>query len=769
MEIENQNIFEHALTTGINLFVGAGFSTLAKDKSGRLLPVGNQLKTELCKNFSKPDYYSLPQLSSILESYSQVDFNNYLTERFTVGEYNPVYDNIKNIRIKNIYTTNIDDLFYRIYKGVTGRFLNDLNTDGSTIDPNGINYLALHGSVCSEEKKYIFDIASLSTIFNDAPRIWRQLSHELEVYPTVFIGYGFNDNSVLQALFSQQTFNRNARKPMWVILRDEDKQYGEYYKSMGFQIINSNLIEFLNYLKSFQIKKTASEIESERFQLLQPYTIPHNLSDVKIQRPILDFFRGSTPKWCDILSGQLYKTHFVQTVLNSVYDKTKNTIIIGAPVSGKTTLLMQVAKDYYSEGVLKLFFDSLTANRAEYIAKLIDTKRTVIFIDNLYDSIDSLSYFDKPNIKLVCSERTHNYGIISHILDENHYNIINVTTLNDIDLQGIYNSLPDSIRKESLQKETHLNLYDKDSLFEFVIRNVSLQNIKDRYNRALTELEEKDTDLAEFLVLCAYFHSCHVPLSFEMAYDYFDGFHYEDIFCLSNDATDIIKDYIPEDDSLYKDMDYYYPRSYYIADVILNSCTASLLSTVMNTILDNIAPIRICNYQVFHKRAFDKNLALKAFNSWEKGKEYYEKAFLYDKKNAYVLQQGALYLAQKKQYELAFSWIDRAISMTDDKYFSIRNSHATILFAANIDKEDSGVREQLDLSMSILEKCMTADARKPFHAKTYAKQSIKYYSRFPDKRAEQYLKTAVFWLNNVIKSAPWDDEAIKLLDQVSLR
>lgn len=123
----------------------------------------------------------------------------------------------------------------------------------------------------------------------------------------------------------------------------------------------------------------------------------------------------------------------------------------------------------------------------------------------------------------------------------------------------------------------------------------------------------------------------------------------------------------------------------------------------MLTIINNIPSIRIVNYNIFRKYAFDKNITLKAFENVEEGREFYKQVYIYDNENPYVLQQGALYLAQKKDYDTAFEWIDRAITMTDDKYFSIRNSHAIILFSANINYSNPDSRTELDKSMSILE------------------------------------------------------------------
>lgn len=764
IEIENQNSLEHAFHQGINLFVGAGFSILAKDKFGKELPLGHKLANELAEHFGKPKYYQLPQLCSILTNTVEGSFYEYLTNRFTVGSVDPLYYNLQNINVKSIYTTNIDNLIFEIYKNVPGVFINNLGTDGKTTDKNNIDYLGLHGSIVNSPHKYIFDVGSLATIFSDAPRIWGLLAQSLEQHPTVFIGYGFNDNSVLQTLLSQQTFT-NARKDIWVVLRNDDQQYAEYYQSLGFHIIKANVKSFLEYLGTITDAGVKQNFDKDRYELLKPFLVPHNNHEVKVQRPIKEFFEGSSPFWCDILSGQICRTHHLANIVNCIYERGKNTVVIGAPVSGKSTLLMQAAKECDGVG-MKLYFDNLSQSRAEYIAKLIGKDKAVVFIDNLYDSIDAIKVLEKDNIKIVCSDRSHYYGIISNLIDENKYTIYNVTALSDQDLQSIFNSVPESIRRDRLIKEVDGTKYDKDTLFEFVSRNVNHKNVKDRYSTALRELESEDPDLAEFLVLCAYMHSCHVPLPFEVAYDYFDNFNADDIFSLKEDAADIIKDYIPKDDS-YANMDYYFPRSRYIADVIVEACSCELLSKVLNGVLDKVPYPHICDYKIFHKYAFDKNIVLKAFVNWKDGKAFYEKAFIYDNRNPYVLQQGALYLSQKRRYDDAFVWIDRAISMTDDKYFSIRNSHAVIMFNANIERNDGNVKEQLDKSMQILEKCMNADSRKRFHARIYASQAMLYYGRFNDEKAVGYLKTARGWLDKIVKSNTWDDESEKSLAKLN--
>lgn len=771
LNIGHKNLFEQALVGGFNLFVGAGFSIYAKDQFDRPLPVGFQLRDELAEYFGKPKNFLLPQLASIINAADGLRLQKYLTERFQVKDYDPRYSNLCQLNIKNIYTTNIDNLLPKVIHDVGQKSFNNLISNGPAVEDNVINYMPLHGYVDNPNHEYVFDVSALANIHHNAPRIWGYLAQAVETYPTIFVGYSFNDSSVIQTITSQQTF-RNAQKQMWILLRKEDLIYKEYYEAFGFHIIEGDLDEWLNYIVQFTpARKSRKQIDDERITLLKPYSIPLNEQDLTAQRPIKDFFLGSSPWWCDILNNQIYRTHYYAQIQDMIFDHSKkNIIIIGAPVSGKTTLLMQIAFSIQYNGI-KLFFTQLSKERAEFIAKIIGTDNALIFLDNVADNVDAINVLKRNNIKIVGADRSHNFSIISHLIDESEYSIVNVTQLNNQDLQGVYRSLPTAVRVDELRLEETLAVYGRDSIFEFVLRNVTVPTIRDRYKKAIVKIEKDDPLLAEFMVLCAYVHRCHIPLSFEMAYDYFSGVYssvnYSDIFELKDDSLDIIKDYIPiPSDRLYAKMDYYYPRSQYAAEVIIDSCSSVLLREVLVNFIQNIDSYKVCNYRTFRKYAFDKVITAKAFANWEEGKQFYEEVFLYDNKNPYVLQQGALYLAQKHKYDIAFNWIDKAITMTNDTYFSIRNSHAIILFSANIEKSDENARVGIEHSMEILERCMSHDSRKRFHAITYGRQAVQYNEKYKDALGEKYLNQAKEWLKKEKLTNKWDYELDKALEAV---
>ena len=767
ISIENEYSLQEAFNSGINLFVGAGFSIYAHDFNDRSLPLGSQLAEELCNHFNK-NLHDLPKLATILEATRKDDFHKYLTNRFSVKSYPKFYNILNDINVKSIFTTNIDNLIPKIINESRKRYIHYQNVNGESTDVKAINYLPLHGNVEQKHQEYIFGIPSLANIFDNSERTWWFLTHAIEKYPTLFIGYGLNDSSTIQALTSKKTFN-NAQKEKWIVLKDYSTEEKEYYESLGFSIIISDTKQFLEYIgdkiNSKNIPSQQSSNCSPSIKYLFPKNIvPHTIKNIS-KRPIKEFFQGLPPTWTDIFSNIIYKTSHFLAIKNSVYDLSKHTIIIGAPVTGKTTLAMQIAHEITYDGT-KLIFDHLTTFQADFLIHILNKEKALIFVENFTDNIEAFIKLSSiPNVKLIGIDRSHNFGMVNHLFDQN-YTIINVTELTERDTQKIFESLPSDIRNDDIKKEKNTK-YSDDSIFEFVIRNIKGQNIKERYTHVLKQLEKDHQQLAEFLVLCAYMHSSRVPLSMEVSYSYFnDRYNYKEVLKMKNELGDLLKEYHTNeliDD--YEYTDYYYPRSYYIAESILKNASGNLLKKIMNKIISDVPKIQIYNYNTFRKHAFDKNIVLNAFFDWKEGKEFYERAYLYDDENPYILQQGALYLSAKQKHLDAFGWIEKAITKSR-KNLSIKNSHAIILFNANYDSESTSAEEQLDYSMEILHNCYSSDQRKSFHAITYADQAIRYFNRIYNEKTLKYLNQAKIWLDEEMIENKWNTKIKEKLKQI---
>lgn len=758
------------MKTGINVFVGAGFSLYAYDKKKQNLPSGNGLVDEL-KSMFNVKAASLSMISTILQRKAKTEFKAFLTERFSVDSYESFYDNLNLVNVKSYFTTNIDNLIPKIVSSDNSkRFINDLLVNGENADANRINYLPLHGCVENLENEYVFDVQSLATTFGNNSRIWSYLSNACEKNPTIFLGYSYSDNSVIQALSSYRTFE-NAQKEKWILLYNPTDDQIEFYEALDFTIIKGEIKEFLELLPNILDNEELSGKKNEEEEIRDIFK--NNLVPLdnrnQVSRPIIDFFRGQVPIWSDILSNKIYRVSYYKQIQDSIYNQNRQTIVIGAPVSGKTTLAMLLAYNVQFEGV-KLMYSGLTLSKVDFILKILGNLKALIFVENFTDNIEAfLKLSQAKNITVVGVDRSQFYSTVSHMLTPQMFDIINVTELSDNDIQGVFNSVPVEIKASSMKtKRKSKDIYAADSIYEFVIRNIKGQNIVERYKKIIHDLEHDDSNLMEFLLLCAYMHKCRVPLSIEVAYSYFsDIYNYQDVLEMKDELEDMLSEFEGSNDLLDSSIEYYYPRTYFIAEAILKYSSPLLLKKIMSKVIDNVPKYLIYNFKTFRKFAFDSLLTAKAFVDWKDGMDFYKSAYLYDNENPYVLQQGALFLSKKKQYQEAFKWIDKAINSTNDKYFSIRNSHAIILFDANYELElNNMVEEQLDRSMEILHKCYHDDSRKIFHAIVYADQAERYFIKANSEKTINYLQQAKKWLKEESSNNSWNYELKQRLSKV---
>ena len=579
------------MKTGINVFVGAGFSLYAYDKKKQNLPSGNGLVDEL-KSMFNVKAASLSMISTILQRKAKAEFKAFLTERFSVDSYESFYDNLNLVNVKSYFTTNIDNLIPKIVSAENSkRFINDLLVNGENADANRINYLPLHGCVENPENEYVFDVQSLATTFGNNPRIWSYLSNACEKNPTIFLGYSYSDNSVIQALSSYRTFE-NAQKEKWILLHNPTDDQIEFYEALDFTIIKGEIKDFLellpNILDNEKLSRKKNEEEEIR-DIFKSNLVPLDNRN-QVSRPIMDFFRGQVPIWSDILSNKIYRVSYYKQIQDSIYNQNRQTIVIGAPVSGKTTLAMLLAYNVQFEGV-KLMYSGLTLSKVDFILKILGNLKALIFVENFTDNIEAfLKLSQAKNITVVGVDRSQFYSTVSHMLTPQMFDIINVTELSDNDIQGVFNSVPVEIKASSMKtKRKSKDIYAADSIYEFVIRNIKGQNIVERYKKIIHDLEHDDSDLMEFLLLCAYMHKCRVPLSIEVAYSYFsDIYNYQGVLEMKDELEDMLSEFEGSNDLLDSSIEYYYPRTYFIAEAILKYSSPLLLKKVMSKVIDNV-------------------------------------------------------------------------------------------------------------------------------------------------------------------------------------
>ena len=108
------------MKTGINVFVGAGFSLYAYDKRKQKLPSGNKLADEL-KSMFNVKASSLSMISTILQRKAKTEFKAFLTERFSVDSYESFYDNFtydyifENSKDEFKFAYNLKNIFEKLF------------------------------------------------------------------------------------------------------------------------------------------------------------------------------------------------------------------------------------------------------------------------------------------------------------------------------------------------------------------------------------------------------------------------------------------------------------------------------------------------------------------------------------------------------------------------------------------------------------------------------------------------------------------------------
>ncbi|MFO1183733.1 MAG: SIR2 family protein [Bauldia sp.] len=697
----------------------------------------------------------LPQLATILERTQRSDFRSFLVGRFTVASFPEAYQIIDKINTTAIFTTNIDDLVLKIFQGNASRYLNDISVHGPVFgDSRGLDYVALHGCVRHPEDNLVFGASELASTFSADPDRWRYLVHRLRASPTLFWGYALNDAGTLQALDHAASISpTRERHEQWVILRDPTPEAVSYFKAMGLSIIESDTTAFLKYLEETLAAPAPSvtSVDPGLGKLFPEGTIP-DLATITL-RPVIEFYEGADPSWSDIYTGNLYRSSHYRRLMDLIHSG-RNAAVIGIPASGKTTLIMQAAAGL-ATATIKLMFFYITREKAHLIVKSLRGERCTVFLDNWSDSVEAYNILAaQANIQVIAAERDYSHEIISHLVSRVAPEIIDVTELSDADSQSLYDRIPAAIRRPSLVKVA-VGGDRNPSFFEFVESNITSSSLHERFRHVMDELDGKEPELLEVLVMMSYVHACRTPVSFDMLLGFVErrGRDLDEIRQIPVRIGSMVADYHgPLIDTV---QDHFVPRSLHVSETIRDTAPAAVFRKVVTRFHSEVSPIRIAGYDVFRRNAFDADVLVRAFPKWEDGREFYDRAYEKDG-SPFVLQQGALFLSRKVRFREAFEYIDRALTLTGRRIPSIRHSHAVILFRANIDSgEDVKAKTVLEQSMKIIEECYDYDKRKTYHARTYADQALKFMERFGDAAAEKYLLKAKKWLAEEQRKTPW--------------
>lgn len=294
-----------------------------------------------------------------------------------------------------------------------------------------------------------------------------------------------------------------------------------FFRDLGCNVIIATTEELLSII-SVELNEIGQEQNNTTNRVWKKYEIP---SENQVESlPIKDYYQLGKTHWYYIITDQAYATHWVNLIIDKSLDN-KNVLIIGIPLGGKTTLLMQIARKYNRQ---VFYITDLNKEKAKLLYNNIDKQgEKILLIDNCAEDMEAYKILaNNKNIKTIATCDDFMYESSKHIIEDIEYKKIIIEDIEMDEARRIYSNIPESIRKNEFKYKDKEN--DKYSFFELITTNVkdiiSLNKVRD-FIEKMDEFE----DIFELVLLTAYLTYHNSLLSTDIIYKYFDIQNYNDV------------------------------------------------------------------------------------------------------------------------------------------------------------------------------------------------------------------------------------------------
>lgn len=741
-----KDFFISKLRSGINLFAGAGFSTLPSP-SGMVLPTGKKLIQILSDHFgllNDPPVDLGMYCQILFTRFGDTAVKNYIRSLFLVSDINPLYSSLLNVGLASFVTTNIDNIFLKVISQSKTYYVRDIALSGGSIpDSKVIPYLPLHGDVTKDLSSLKFTRSEIAGSDKTNDLYFDYLKILAKLHPTLFVGYSMADPDVFSALIS--TVNDPAN--LWILCLPDDKTTIYAAQQLHCHVIQGDTEALLVLFQSLSSAGAAPMITRQKE--LEKYRVPQLNSLPKV--PIYSFFRSAATNLYSVLSDYAVKTEFFYQGTTFILNKQK-AIFLGVGSSGKSVLAMQLAKEYQDRAV---YCPNLaTVEESRHIATNLSPD-DIVFVDDCINNAVAFDYLlEHASGSVIGFAENYAFEGGKHLLLHcpPNSNIVDISDLSDSDINLFWQKIPETIRKPNhIRKQQSGQVTFYELLPAFVSDFLSQKMIE-----RLLETINKDgaKDVFDLLCLAVYLTSNKSLLSMDSILSYFSGGDYEQIAKNLRKLTSYLveagQDGLAE---LPQDQNYYLIRSTYFSyqcSSVLQRAYPAEYGRVVKRFLINTNPYCICFLDTFSRKAFDSRFFLKLF-----GKEADDLYSLIFQKfsplnGKYILQQWALYCCECQEYDKAFQYIDQARTM-DKMNLSIENTFAVIQFKSNLGKPGEEAKSLLKNSLEILINCYRTDKRKDMHAKSLGYFAVDFFKQYNDP---SYLSIAYLNLVGAVNSDP---------------
>lgn len=702
------------------LFLGAGFSMMARNALNETLPVGRKFSEKLWNFLGTPGDYS--DHNTALQSMYQAvlssnkpyrEIETILEDNFLVKEVPDIYNNLTIPFWYKIYTVNIDDLLDKIYAPTGVQELQVLKFPKDEYKERDQTLLKLqavflHGKLKCRPNEVIFSRTQYASTTLDHQPLYAQFVHDYSTLPTIFIGTALDEPIFDQYIAARQsrTGEIPENRPRSFIIDPYISPIQEniYRTLYNIEPIKATTEDFLKWLGSIDslipdyddtlkivLPSLTTLLASDKFKESFRESVndfAQSFSKIIITSKYVNkskaFLLGTSPRWADIYFNLDAPRLISPTIFNHVevlFDSPSelgSIVILGSAGSGKSTVLRRVCFDLAKNGRSIYFSNSETIPSVTNLMTTLQMlkEKVVLAFDNadlilkqLVPMIEQLTKLPFPPV-IILASRTNVFDRESNrcepIINLKEFSMSNLERQEIVDVILILekNNLLGYLK--GMPQDNRIKEFEYRAKKQILVAMREATNGRDFDEIIKSEFDQIATSEAKLLCLCT---ALTTDAGFTISR--------QDFVSFSNDAPATVLDYL---ERTLKDIiiktgpkaDKLLLRHRAIAEFMIENCATidmvkdayiRVLSSLANEINDFKSNNRkfvlyreIINHYTIYKR-FSKNID-KAREVYESLSQYFNKDF------QFWLQYGSLECeGNGGNLQLAENYLNQAYSM----------------------------------------------------------------------------------------------------------
>lgn len=532
---EHKRLLNRIASGDIALFLGAGFSMGAigsyidKDNNKNIpLPNVKELKNILSKELLYDDSTeeSLKEICEECQEDNRERYSQLMSRLFNAKMIQDFHKEYALIDWKAIYTTNVDNVIELAYASVNKELCCIYTKSPISYNSQSVKYFKLHGDALHAPDAITFSVTDyvVSGSSNNDYR-FENLSFALKTENFIFIGTSLTDEWDFDIKCQQSNIYKVANKTYFILPEYNShviKKIKRRFNNVVFiqETAESFILKVKQYLSQMPLQNKFNRCEKYGMKQIEK----KNYDITSYLKP--DLYIGAEPTWEDIFTNHDVIWNKTKEVIANLESNIKEPciLIIGKPISGKTTMLYRLGASLCeTQPVLEYVGDSFSEDLQQYVKNEYKQEEMTILVDDanwFLGRIEKvLSLICDTNIRLIVTIREKEYLKRQHLFDtelkKKIYQISNINRLskNDIGLYldklneksflGTYSKAYHESREKSvemLEKEIRQN--HEDPLLKMVYKMRFGNSMNERVSKISDDIiYSKNFNLKRFAVL----------------------------------------------------------------------------------------------------------------------------------------------------------------------------------------------------------------------------------------------------------------------------